>query len=606
MVPAVTNENDDETEPHDLDAEQCVLGGMMLSQDAISDVVEVLRSQDFYRPAHQVIYDVILDIYGRGVPVDPVTVAAQLTKMGEATRTGGAPYIHTLVNSVPTAANAGYYAGIVAVLALRRDTLRALITAVADLKKPGPDVSTVISRLESTLFPDAGVDTMSPHLPGLPTYPVDGLIGPLADLVKTGAATGLPVPYLAGAGLAALATVSGNAELRLSKNWMVRPVLWVPLIGPAGSAKTPSINVARARLRELDSAAAMDHIAAWDLWQSKPARDRDEPPKDERLLVDDATLEAVALRMSAGDGTLGVDSDELSEWLSGLSRYRSGGSSDRTRWLSSWSSSPWTVDRAGGRKLHIPRPVVSICGGLQPHLTNLLGPDGDGMRPRWLPHPSTDLDLKWRPGEIAQSWDETITRLYEMRHRRIWELSDESLKIWESAKDEWKRETRGSEAPSVIAALAKADEQTLRIALVLAESEAPGFEDGLVNADQVRCAIGIVDYVLDVWRAMPGGQVPLALSRRDEVLDVAVEDLAAWLERQGGSAARRDIQRARVAGVRTPEALDALLRRYEDIYPGSVRAERTGKAGPPSKKVYAPRRGTLPRTVTGDSSTEVY
>ncbi|MEO5873656.1 MAG: replicative DNA helicase [Streptosporangiaceae bacterium] len=113
------------TPPHDLNAEQCVLGGMMLSQDAISDVVEVLRSQDFYRPAHQVIFDAILDIYGRGEPADAVMVAGELTKRGEATRTGGAPYLFTLINSVPTAANAGYYAKIVQ----ERSILRRLVEA---------------------------------------------------------------------------------------------------------------------------------------------------------------------------------------------------------------------------------------------------------------------------------------------------------------------------------------------------------------------------------------------------------------------------------------------------------------------------------------------
>lgn len=585
--------------------ERSVLGACLndASGAIVTEVMAILDGpDDFVRPGHGAIWEALVELAGRGDPCGPV--AALPLAARRAAGVDGV-YLFGLVQDAPTASQASYFAGRVAAVARRRRVRDGLVTALGEIEKPGTDLDRILTALESRLAIAERVDTMSPHLPGLPTYPVDSLIGPLADLVSTGAATGLPVPFLAGAGLAALATVSGNAELRLSENWIVRPVLWVPLIGPAGSAKTPSINVARARLRELDSATAMDYIAEWEHWQSKPAKDRDDPPKDNRLLVDDATLEAVALRMAAGDGTLGVDSDELSEWLSGLSRYRSGGSSDRTRWLAGWSSSPWTVDRAGGRKLHIPRPVVSVCGGLQPHLTSLLGPDGDGMRPRWLPHPSTDLDLKWRPGEIAKSWGETIAELYGARHRRVWELSDEALKIWESAKDEWKRATRGSEAPSVIAALAKADEQALRIGLVLAESDAPGTEDGQVNADQIRCAISVVDYVLDVWRAMPGGQVALALSRRDEVLDAAVEDLVAWLDRQGGSAARRDIQRARVAGVRTPEALGALLDRYEAIYPGSVRTERTGKAGPPSKKVYAPRRGSLTGTVTGDSSMEV-
>ena len=101
------------TPPQDLVAEQGVLGGMLLSKDAIADVVEIIKERDFYRPAHELIYDAILDLYGRGEPADPVTVAAELTKRGEIARAGGAPYLHTLISSVPTAANASYYARIV-------------------------------------------------------------------------------------------------------------------------------------------------------------------------------------------------------------------------------------------------------------------------------------------------------------------------------------------------------------------------------------------------------------------------------------------------------------------------------------------------------------
>ncbi|HET9901840.1 MAG TPA: DnaB-like helicase N-terminal domain-containing protein, partial [Actinomycetes bacterium] len=68
------------TPPQDITAEQCVLGGMLLSKDAIADVVEMLRAPDFYRPAHQSVYDIVLDLYGRGEPADAVTVAAELTK----------------------------------------------------------------------------------------------------------------------------------------------------------------------------------------------------------------------------------------------------------------------------------------------------------------------------------------------------------------------------------------------------------------------------------------------------------------------------------------------------------------------------------------------
>lgn len=115
----------DKTPPQDVAAEQCVLGGMLLSKDAIADVVEILKTNDFYRPIHATIFDTILEIYGRGEPADSITVAAALADSGDLVRIGGAPYLHTLIASVPTAANAAYYARIVS----ERAVLRRLVEA---------------------------------------------------------------------------------------------------------------------------------------------------------------------------------------------------------------------------------------------------------------------------------------------------------------------------------------------------------------------------------------------------------------------------------------------------------------------------------------------
>jgi replicative DNA helicase len=140
------------TPPHDLAAEQCVLGGMMLSKDAISDVLDVIRAPDYYRPAHQVVHDVILDLYGRGEPADAVTVAAELTRNGDIARVGGAPYLHTLIASVPTAANAGYYARIVR----ERAILRRLVevgTRIVQLGFAGDgDADDLVDRAEAEIY----------------------------------------------------------------------------------------------------------------------------------------------------------------------------------------------------------------------------------------------------------------------------------------------------------------------------------------------------------------------------------------------------------------------------------------------------------------------
>jgi replicative DNA helicase len=115
----------DRTPPQDNAAEQSVIGSMLLSKDAIADVSEAVRGVDFYRPAHELIFDAIIDLYGRGEPADPVTVSAELQRRGELQRIGGAPYLHTLSANVPIAANAGYYAEIVREKAILRRLVEA-------------------------------------------------------------------------------------------------------------------------------------------------------------------------------------------------------------------------------------------------------------------------------------------------------------------------------------------------------------------------------------------------------------------------------------------------------------------------------------------------
>ncbi|WP_313675116.1 replicative DNA helicase [Mycolicibacterium sp.] len=140
--------------PQDLAAEQSVLGGMLLSKDAIADVLERLRPGDFYRPAHQNVYDAVLDLYGRGEPADAVTVAAELDRRGLLRRIGGAPYLHTLISTVPTAANAGYYAGIVAEKALLRRLVEAgtRVVQYGYAGAEGADVNEIVDRAQAEIY----------------------------------------------------------------------------------------------------------------------------------------------------------------------------------------------------------------------------------------------------------------------------------------------------------------------------------------------------------------------------------------------------------------------------------------------------------------------
>ncbi len=138
--------------PHDVAAEQCVLGGMLLSKDAISDVLEVIRPSDHYRPAHQIVHEAILDLYARGEPADAITVANELSRRGELPRIGGAPYLHTLIASVPTAANAGYYARIVRERAIMRRLVEAG-TRIVQMGYAGEaDADDLVDRAQAEVY----------------------------------------------------------------------------------------------------------------------------------------------------------------------------------------------------------------------------------------------------------------------------------------------------------------------------------------------------------------------------------------------------------------------------------------------------------------------
>ncbi len=172
--------------PQDMAAEQSVLGGMLLSKDAIADVLEVLRPGDFYRPAHQSVYDAILDLYSRGEPADPVTVSAELDRRGDLKRVGGPPYLITLTQTVPTAANAGYYAEIVA----EKSILRRLVQAGTRIVQfgyagaDGQDVAEVVDRAQAEVYEVTERRTSEDFLP------LEELLQPTMDEIDSIASRG--------------------------------------------------------------------------------------------------------------------------------------------------------------------------------------------------------------------------------------------------------------------------------------------------------------------------------------------------------------------------------------------------------------------------------
>ncbi len=163
----------DRVPPHNLEAEQSLLGSMFLSSEAVETCLDAVSDDDFSRAAHSKIYSAIKYLYGRGEPVDQITVADRREATGELDAAGGKPYLLDITGMVPTAANAAYYAEIVR----RTSLLRQLIgagTGIVALGYDNPeDIDAVIEQAEKRVF-----DVTNKR--------VSSNFRPLDELMKTG------------------------------------------------------------------------------------------------------------------------------------------------------------------------------------------------------------------------------------------------------------------------------------------------------------------------------------------------------------------------------------------------------------------------------------
>lgn len=181
--------------PADKEAEQGVLGAMLLSPHTVAEVIDVLDPDDFYYPAHTLIYHAMLDLYSQSSEIDPVIVAGRLDRQNNLERAGGAPYIHTLMSVVPTAANARYYAEIVAEKAVLRKLVDAG-TRVVQLGYEGAEdteIENVIDRAQQEVFKVAQKKTTEDYrvLGDIIPPTIDELIA----LGKDGQETGVPTGF---------------------------------------------------------------------------------------------------------------------------------------------------------------------------------------------------------------------------------------------------------------------------------------------------------------------------------------------------------------------------------------------------------------------------
>lgn len=178
------------TPPHDLQAEQCCLGGMLMSAAAVADVRAIIGPADHYRPAHQLVHEAILRLDDAGEPVDPVTVADHLAQRSELGTIGGHDYLHTLLASVPTAANAGWYARIVGRKAVMRRAVEAGTRIVQLGYTDADDAEDVAEAARRE------ADAILPALAAGGVQDIGELFWEVAGSLESQEDRGLPTPWL--------------------------------------------------------------------------------------------------------------------------------------------------------------------------------------------------------------------------------------------------------------------------------------------------------------------------------------------------------------------------------------------------------------------------
>src|SRR5918995_1761008 len=138
--------------PHDLDAERAVIGAMLVSEMAVAAVAERLAAEDFYSEVHRIIYGAMMRLYSRGEPIDQLTLTNELRSVNEFERIGGRPYVFQIVESVPTAANAGRYADIVRGKALLRAIIDVGSRITEDAFREPENVSKALDSAEQLVY----------------------------------------------------------------------------------------------------------------------------------------------------------------------------------------------------------------------------------------------------------------------------------------------------------------------------------------------------------------------------------------------------------------------------------------------------------------------
>ena len=138
--------------PQNTEAEQCLLGCLMLDKEAIVKVVDFIRAEDFYKGLHQDIYSAMVELYEKSDPIDIVSVSARLKERNKLEDIGGSAYLSSLINTVPTATHVSNYAKIVRQKKILRDLISASEEIGLSAFDETEEVTTLLDKAEKAVF----------------------------------------------------------------------------------------------------------------------------------------------------------------------------------------------------------------------------------------------------------------------------------------------------------------------------------------------------------------------------------------------------------------------------------------------------------------------
>jgi replicative DNA helicase len=418
--PGTDRQGEPPVPPHNLEAEQAVLGAVLTAGRLLVEVAGQVEEADFYRPAHRVIWRAINALADRGEPIDPITVLEELRRASQLDDVGGAAFLHTLLASVPTIANARHYARLVADTAHTR-RLDDLRMRLAHVDADSATVARVAAELADTAT--AGPGGWQPPIPlgaagTLPAFPVEVLPAWLGQYVAAVAtATQTPLDLGGMLALAVLATVAGGAvEIQPRAGWQEPLCLFVAIGMDAGARKSgvftaltrpladferqqattalPAITEQATLRRIADQAAAHAEQAAS---KAPPDQAHDKQaeaiaraaeaanlivPPVPRWLVDDATPEALA-GLLAAYGRIALLSAEGDVFDQMAGRYNQAAGPNLGVYLKGHAGDLLKVDRRGRAPEYVDRPCLTIGLTVQPDVLRGLA-DRPGFRGRGL------------------------------------------------------------------------------------------------------------------------------------------------------------------------------------------------------------------------------